>query len=396
MSAISKHWDQLTAGVECSTLAHPGKTCHDHILFQLRTTVWGNMQFFIPVSILRLFLLVYSRKSISWQTLRQTLFEFGCMVLNGWAVSNSWSVCFCAFYHGFQRVINNYSVSLAALPGTLLIFWMPHYVQMSHSRGIFNVFVECWLKSREHPLIQWARESRTIGTGAFMLISALIGFFAQRTKAVEFWFFAPLKKTNNDQHNNPCYHRSTCQNYILDGMKTCFTFGMILELARKLISSAPKIRQNPATFFRLFARIRYKFVAFLTLYNGLFRLVTCFLARHRRKVSDYDSTIAGLISGLAYSLSPNFNVFGLAVTAMIQNIWNFISEKYARLDGIKWFNRLSFSSIVWVILANYNMYSRAYYPYAMSKYALKFTDVCSNSQSRTASECLAKLFLVTN
>ncbi|XP_058814961.1 uncharacterized protein LOC131678705 [Topomyia yanbarensis] len=396
MSAISKHWSELTAGVDCATLSHPGKTCHSHILFQLRTTVWGNMQFFIPVSILRLFLLIYTQKSVSWHIVRQTLFEFSCMVANGWVVSNSWSACFCAFYHWFGRIINNYSVSMAALPGTLVMFWMPQYVQMSHARAVFNVFVECWIKSRNHPWMEYARESKTIGTVVFMLISATIGYYAQRTKAVEFWFFAPLKKNSNDHSKTPCFHRNTCQSYILDGMKTCFTFGMILELARKLIASAPRIRRHPPALLGAISRIRFKFVAFLTLYNGLFRFVTCFLAQHRRKVSSYDSTVAGLISGLSYSLSPNFNVFSLAMTAMIQNIWNYISEQYGGLDLVKRFNRLSFTSIAWVLLMNYNMYSRAYYPYAMSKYALKFTDVCSNSQARTASECLAKLFLAAN
>ncbi|XP_053681828.1 uncharacterized protein LOC128732575 [Sabethes cyaneus] len=401
MSAISKYWNELTTGVDCSTLSHPGKTCSDHIRYQLRATVWGNMQFFIPVSILRLFLLAYTRKAVSWEIVRQTIFEFSSMVANGWIVSNSWSAGFCAIYHTFGRLIDNYSISLPSLAGTLVMFWMPSYVQTSHCRAIFNVFIECWIKSREHPVIEYARESRVIGTVTFMLISALIGHYSMRAKAVEFWFFAPLKKDLNlpghsTQTNKVCYHRESCRTYILDGMKTCFTFGMILELARKLLASAPKIRQNPATLLRALSRMRFKFVAFLTLYNGLFRLVNCLLAHHRRKVSAYDSTLAGLISGLSYSLSPNFNVFNLAVAAMVQNAWNYVSEKYSRLELVKQLNRLSFSSITWIILMNYNMYSRAYYPYAMSKYALKFTDLCSSAQARTASECLAKLFLSTS
>ncbi|XP_055618327.1 uncharacterized protein LOC129763364 [Toxorhynchites rutilus septentrionalis] len=397
MSAISKYWNEfVTPEVSCTLIAHPGKSCVEHNLSQMRTTVLGNMQFFIPVSLLRLFLLVYSRKAIKWEIVRQTLLEFCCMVANGWSASNSWTVGFCAMYNIFGRMINNYCVSLPGLAGSLVMFWMPLYVQSSHSRAVFNVFLECWIKSREHPLLEYARESKVIGTVAFMIISAVIGYFAQRTKTAEFWFFSPLKKNLNsaiDQTTKPCFHRNDCLHYILEGMKTCFTFGMILELARKLIGSAAKIRRQPAMVLRSISSIRFKFVAFLTLYNGLFRLATCLLARFRGKVSMSDSTLAGAVSGLSYSLSPNYNVFNLAVTAMAQNCWNFLGEMYTRSKAIQRLHQLPISSIVWVILINYNLYSRAYYPYAMSKYALKFTDMCSYSQARTASANLAKLFL---
>lgn len=181
-------------------------------------------------------------------------------------------------------------------------------------------------------------------------------------------------------------------------MKTCFTLGFLLELVRKLVNVAPRIRKHPSAILEAFARIRFKFVAFLTMYNGLFRvswafidlvdlteacvfqLITCLLARHRQRTSEEDSTVAGLIAGVAYGLSPNYNIFNLAVAAVIQNAWNNVVERYAKVDWIQWVNKLSFSSIVWMVLMNYNMYGRAYYPYAMSKFAMKFTDLCSGLQ----------------
>lgn len=63
-----------------------------------------------------------------------------------------------------------------------------------------------------------------------------------------------------------------------------------------------------------------------------------------------------------------------------QNAWNFIVEKYSKVEWLQQFNKISFSSVVWVFLMNYNMYARAYYPYAMSKFAMKFTDICSGAQ----------------
>ncbi|XP_029711262.1 uncharacterized protein LOC115256596 [Aedes albopictus] len=395
MAAISKHWNEIIhPGVTCATLSHPGKTCEDHLRHQMRATIGGNLKFFVPISIVRLFMLCYTRKTLSVEVVLQALFELVSESFNGWAVSNCWSAGFCAMYRWFGW-INNYSVSLPSLPGTLLMFLMPAYVKMSHSRAIFNVFLECWIKSREHPLVEYARESKVIGTVSFMAISAAIAYYAQRTKAMEFWFFAPLKKNLNpqsEQDRKPCYHRHACQSYILEGMRTCFTFGLLLELIRKLINVAPRLSKEPVdAILEALARLRLRFVAFLTLYNGLFRLTTCALARHRGEVVQSDSTLAGCVSGLSYALSPNYNIFNLGVAAVIQNAWNYLVEKYAKVNWLQQFNKLSFSSVVWVFLMNYNMYARAYYPYAMSKFAMKFTDICSGSQAQIAAECLGKV-----
>lgn len=43
------------------------------------------------------------------------------------------------------------------------------------------------MKSREHPLVEYARESKVVGTVSFMAISAAIAYYARRTKAMEFW-----------------------------------------------------------------------------------------------------------------------------------------------------------------------------------------------------------------
>ena len=102
-------------------------------------------------------------------------------------------------------------------------------------------------------------------------------------------------------------------------MRTCFTFGLLLELIRKLINVAPRLSKEPVdAILEALARIRLRFVAFLTLYNGLFRLTTCALARHRGEVVQSDSTVAGCVSGLSYALSPNYNIFNLGVAAVIQ------------------------------------------------------------------------------
>lgn len=140
MAAISKHWNEIIhSGVTCATLSHPGKTCQDHLHYQMRATIGGNFKFFIPISILRLFMLCYTKKAFSAEIVLQALFELFSESFNGWAVSNCWSAGFCGMYHWFGGFVNNYSVSLPALPGTLLMFLMPAYVKLSHSRAIFNV-----------------------------------------------------------------------------------------------------------------------------------------------------------------------------------------------------------------------------------------------------------------
>lgn len=141
MSAISKYWYEIvTPAVTCESLTHPGLTCRENLGIQLRKTVPGNLQFFGPISVLRMVLLMYTRNQVSWAVVLQALYECGMAALNGWFVSNSWTAMFCVLYRLLgQRFVNNWSVSLPALAGTLAMFWMPSYVKMSHSRAIFNV-----------------------------------------------------------------------------------------------------------------------------------------------------------------------------------------------------------------------------------------------------------------
>ncbi|XP_055587037.1 uncharacterized protein LOC129739588 [Uranotaenia lowii] len=396
MSAVSKYWHQIaTPDVTCQMTIHPGLSCYENIRTQIRTTVGGNLSFFVPVSVLRLLLLIYSRRTVSIEIVRQTLFELFCCTANGWAVSNSWSAGFCARYWWHGRMTGTSFIYGSAIAGTLLMYWMPQYVKSTHSRAIFNVFLECWIKSRDRPWVEFLRESKAAGTLAFMIVSAAIGFAALRIKGAEFWFFAPVRKNYNpesDRVTKACFHRDSCVEHIKDGLRTSFTFGMILEVARRLIGSAPKAGRDPWVLVTDLRKIRFKFVAFLALYNGLFRYISCYLAKRRGKMSPHDSTIAGFLSGVSYWLSPNYNVFNLGVTVMLQNMWRFIVEHHGQRNKmVQQLDRLPFSFIAWVLLMNYNMYARACYPYAMSRYALKFTDLCSASQSQVASECFAKL-----
>lgn len=130
------------------------------------------------------------------------------------------------------------------------------------------------------------RESRVMGTVCFMLLSAGIARYARKTRhRTEFWFIQPIRrnhsdataeqKLNGDEHTcrRVCFHQEpTCARYVLSGMRTYFTFGAILELARRLIVTVGQWQQTPAERIRSLLRLRYRLILFLTLYNGTFRV----------------------------------------------------------------------------------------------------------------------------
>uniref|UniRef100_A0A182RPB0 Uncharacterized protein n=1 Tax=Anopheles funestus TaxID=62324 RepID=A0A182RPB0_ANOFN len=407
MSALSKYFEQAIAGASCREILHPGFDCGRFAWNNLFGTVRSNVHFFLPISLLRLLLLVYNRRAVSVAILQQTSREFGAMMLNALCVANCWTGMFCLIMRTTGRIHDNYSVSLAPLFGSCAMFLMPAYVQTTHAKAIVVANLECWIKSREGNLFAWMRESRAFGTVCFMLISAGIARYARKTRhRTEFWFIQPLKrsyhqpsqeKVNGAVCERVCYHQeSTCARYVLNGMRTYFTFGAILELARRLVVTIGQLHQTPAEKLRSLLRLRYRLILFLTLYNGTFRLVTCLLARRRQEVKEHDNTLAGFASGCWYYLYPSYNIFNLAVCAFTQTNWNFLMEKYAKIALVQRLDRVSFSSLVWIVSMCYVTYSRAYYPWAMSKFALKFIDICSNYASRTASENFAARFLTSH
>ncbi|XP_058127644.1 uncharacterized protein LOC131291101 [Anopheles ziemanni] len=400
MSALSKYFDQAIVGATCRELLHPASSCGQFARRNLLGTVGSNVRFFLPISVLRLLLLVYNRRALNRAILAQTGREFGAMMVNALLVANCWTGMFCVLSRTTGRIHDNYSVSLAPFLGALAMFVMPAYVQSTHAKAIFIADLECWIKSRENTLIEWMRDSRTVGTLCFMLVSAGIARYGRQIRhRAEFWFFTPLRPQKPEDVKAPkvCYHREGCTRYVLTGMRTFFTFGAILELARRLIVTVGKLHQTTALErVRSLLRLRYRLILFLTLYNGSFRLVNCLLARQRSRVRETDDMVAGFTAGFWYFLSPSYNIFNLAVSALAQTYWNFLVEKHASVPVVQRLDRVSFASIVWVASMCYVTYSRAYYPWAMSKFAHKFIDLCSNYASRTASENFARRFLVAN
>uniref|UniRef100_A0A3F2Z132 Uncharacterized protein n=1 Tax=Anopheles minimus TaxID=112268 RepID=A0A3F2Z132_9DIPT len=407
MSALSKYFEQAIGDASCREILHPRAGCGQFAWSNFFGTARSNVHFFLPISLLRLLLLIYNRRGVSVDILQQTSREFGAMMLNALCVANCWTGTFCLIRRITGRIHDNYSVSMASLIGACAMFLMPAYVQTTHTKAIVVANLECWIKSRESNVVGWMRESRVFGTVCFMLLSAGIARYARKTlHRTEFWFIQPLKrsyqqkaqgKANGIACERACYHQeSTCARYVLNGMRTYFTFGAILELARRLIVTLGQLHQTPSERIRSLLNLRYRLILFLTLYNGTFRLVTCLLARRRQQVKEHDNTLAGFASGCWYYLYPSYNIFNLAVCALTQTHWNFLMEKYAKLTLVQRLDRVSFSSFVWIVSMCYVTYSRAYYPWAMSKFAHKFIDICSNYASRTASENFAARFFATH
>uniref|UniRef100_A0A2M4AMP5 Uncharacterized protein n=1 Tax=Anopheles triannulatus TaxID=58253 RepID=A0A2M4AMP5_9DIPT len=397
MSVLSKYFEQAMVDVGCQEILHPGRTCLSFNGTNFLGTIRSNATFFVPIALLRLLMLAYHRQTLSGAILRQAIGEFGAMMVNALLVANCWTGMFCLVSRLTGRIHDNYSVSLAPLLGTFAMLLMPAYVKTTHAKAVFVANLECWIKSRPSGLLAAMRKSRSVGTLCFMLLSAgITQLVSHANRQAEFWFIAPLKPKAGQDREACCLHADSCTRYVFKGLQTYFTFSTMLELTRRIIVTFGQLRLSPGKRLQSLLRLRYRLILFLTLYNGSYRLMTCLLARARRKAAKEDNVIAGFVCGLWYALYPNYNIFNLAVSTFCQVFWNSTMERYTSSPVAKMLDKVPFAPLVWSVSMCYVIYSRAYYPWAMSRFAHKFIDLCSNYASRTASENFARRFLVAS
>ncbi|XP_050099699.1 uncharacterized protein LOC126579954 [Anopheles aquasalis] len=397
MSALSKHFDRAMAGVGCQEILHPGRSCLAFNGANFIGTIRSNASFFVPIALLRLLMLAHHRQTLSGAIVRQAIGELGAMMVNGMLVANCWTGTFCAVSRLTGRIHDNYSVSLAPLLGTFAMLLMPAYVKTTHAKAVFVANLECWIKSRPSRLVAALRKSRTFGTLCFMLLSAgIVQLAGSANRQSEFWFIAPLKpRADAGAGAGCCLHADTCTQYVMKGLRTYLAFSTVLELARRTIVTFGQLRLSPGERLKSLVRLRYRLILFLTLYNSTYRLFTCLLARARSKAAkEHGNVTAGFVSGLWYALYPNYNIFNLAVSTFCQVFWNSTMERYTNSPIVRVLAAVPLAPIVWSVSMCYVTYSRAYYPWAMSRFAHKFIDLCSNYASRTASENFARRFLV--
>ncbi|XP_035795870.1 uncharacterized protein LOC118468760 [Anopheles albimanus] len=395
MSALSKYFEQAMADVSCQEILHPGRSCLSFNGINFIGTIRSNATFFVPIALLRLLMLAYHRQTLSGAILRQAIGEFGAMMVNALLVANCWTGTFCLVSRLTGRIYDNYSISLAPLLGTFAMVLMPAYVKATHAKAIFVANLECWIKSRPSRLLAAMRKSRTVGTLCFMLLSAgIVQLASNVNRQAEFWFIEPVKPSGKQDHETCCLHAHSCTRYVLKGLQTYLAFSTMLELARRTIVTFGQLRLSPGERIKSLLRLRYRLILFLTLYNSTYRLLTCLLARTRGKAAKEDNATAGFVSGLCYGLYPNYNIFNLAVSTFCQVLWNSAMKRYTNSPVAQLLDKVPFATLVWSVSMCYVTYSRAYYPWAMSRFAHKFIDLCSNYASRTASENFARRFLV--
>ncbi|XP_049531394.1 uncharacterized protein LOC125948879 isoform X3 [Anopheles darlingi] len=383
--------------VGCQEILHPGRSCLSFNGTNFLGSIRSNATFFLPIALLRLLMLAYHRKTLSWVILRQAIGEFGAMMVNALLVANCWTGTFCLATRMTGRIYDNYSVSLAPLLGTFAMLLMPTYVKTTHAKAIFVANLECWIKSRPSRLLATMRKSRTVGTFCFMLVSAgITQLVSNMNRQAEFWFITPLKPLARQDRETCCLHtvQDSCTRYILKGLQTYLTFSTTLELARRIIVTFSQLRLSRTEQLKSLLRLRYRLILFLTLYNSTYRMVTCLLARARRKAANEDNIAAAFACGIWYALYPNYNIFNLAVSTFCQVAWSSTMERYTNHPVAQMLDKLPCAPFVWSVSMCYVIYSRAYYPWAMSRFAHKFIDLCSNYASRTASENFARRFLV--
>lgn len=195
---------------------------------------------------------------------------------------------------------------------------LPPHAVIGHAHPFACVVLEILFKFSDNPAMRWMRNSRSLGTLLFMVCSGGILHFMKRHGASVFWFILPQKSPHNNEVN-ACDHKSSCRDYIVQGLKQYAIYGIILELLKNLFSRMPQIKKRPHyILWYLIRNPNFKFLKFLVVYIGLYRAASCWINHNYKKARDYSSFVGGVAGGLSYSLCPNYNLFTSAIITLAQ------------------------------------------------------------------------------
>lgn len=151
---------------------------------------------------------------------------------------------------------------------------------MTFTFQIFEILIR---EGSIYPL-KLIRNSNVMRMLTFMGISAFILDAVHVAGGHVFWIIQPFRRPANENNNNNnvdekkseiCLHKnSSCETYILQGLRNYATIGICLEIVKALFSNFSLICRSPGDgIVRSVKRINPKFLLFVTGYPTLYRVM---------------------------------------------------------------------------------------------------------------------------
>ncbi|CAH1155203.1 unnamed protein product [Phaedon cochleariae] len=349
----------------------------------------GLGKFFLPIYLIKL---IYTYKRNDLKTLLLNLVKSELRsIAYGLAMGTLLvsSICFLRFIFG--RI---YYYNVALIPGFfsgLSILVESEENQVLDTLIFFNSFVETILRRM--------RLDKLMETLLFMGVSGtLMHLLEQRsTVKMEFthlWFYVPPSKNLSDKDiedlSDSCVAAAYLQTDLFRSFLKYFSLGYGINFVRKMIPKVGNILKKPSELLKvLFNKSNAYFGLFIGSYVTIYRVLTSIFSKNPIVGEKYHGFVAGLLSGISYSISPNLQVLVIAITTSLQMIYACFCKK------MKITNHYWQRFFVYALTHGIMIHNKFFYPDTCSPYYKNMIDACTNNVSKKIYEhLLTKFFLV--
>ncbi|VEN33881.1 unnamed protein product [Callosobruchus maculatus] len=375
MPVISKEffYKKVTSATSCNVVHYWEKDClkKNFSWFFLKSVVLGSGRFFLPVYMFKL-ALNYKKAKNKKNLLLDLLLSEARGIIYGIVMSQLFFGTICFNRALFGRL---YYYTIFFIPGFisgLSVLVESKENQILDALIFFNSLVETVLNQ-----LQMSVPKETL---AFMLVSGALMYTLENRKDdfkfLYLWFYTPQRRAK-DKQNDTCIHNESCFKYVYQGFVKYFGLGYAINVIRSLLPRMGGIVTKPSLFLKLLMdKSNFLFGLLIGSYTGLYKLISCYLNRSSLLKDEFKGLFAGVLSGVTYAIYPSVQVLVIAITTLLQLMYDYIAKSLNIKDNF-WQRQLLF-----MFCNGYLLHNRMFFSETCSPYYRKMIDVCTNNLSR--------------
>nr|CAI5855661.1 unnamed protein product [Callosobruchus analis] len=365
MPVISKElfYEKVTDTTMCSVIHYWEKDCvkKNFSWFFIKNVILGGGKFFLPVYILKMAL--NYKKACFFSEVRSIIYAIAMAEI---------IVATLCFNRALLGRLHYYAILF--VPGFmsgLSVLVESRENQILNSLIFFNSFVETVLNK-----LQMSVPKETL---AFMLVSGALMYALQNRKDdlkfLYLWFYTPQRRALLVEDKiDKCAHDESCLKYVYQGFLKYFGLGFSVNIIRSVLPRMSKIVQKPSLLTKLFLdKSNFLFGLLIGSYTGVYKLISCYLTRSSLVKNEFQGLLAGILSGVTYAIYPSIQVFVIAITTLLQLVYDHIAKTLKITDSF-WQRQLLF-----MFCNGFLLHNKMFFSEACSPYYSKMIDACTNN-----------------
>ncbi|CAH1103984.1 unnamed protein product [Psylliodes chrysocephalus] len=387
MVTISKElfYEKISQDVKCTVIHYWSKNCAGGAFspYVIKNIIVGAGTFFLPVYLLRMYL-DYKRKNKN--VVKRFVLNEIRAILYGISLGGTLIMNICLFKKLFGRIHYYNLIFMPAFISGFSLLIVSHENQVLNTLLFFNSFIETLLN-------KWGISSNK-EVFLFMGLSGMLMYLLEnRTEKIDFtyfWFYTPpLREHSLEEIKNSCQHEATCQSNIFNGALNYFLVGYGINATRSFLSNFKILPKYPRKFFQiLFNKSNLTFGLFIGAYVGIYKFISCYLPKFNKIKKKWHGLISGILAGCTYIISPTLQVTVLAITTILQILYDIISKKFKITNHF--YQRL----LIFSFTHAYNLHNKFFFPETASMYYFKMVDACTNNVTKGIYENLISKYFM--